>query len=281
VTTPGAPDYTAHSPVTDPGPGRAALVGLAEDAAGLRALVPGLVIHAAMGPLYGADLRGREPEARLRTFAAMLERLLALDARPLSDARPPERRLVGNCRASTVTACSLLREAGFAARARCGFSGYFTSPIRGDHWVVECWDDAEARWRLVDAELDDPLMADNGIEFDPMDVPRDRFVQAGEAWLACRSGEDDPASFGLDPQTTGLDYVRGQLVRDLAALARLEVGPWDTWGLGAPDLQPVLAELEVLDAAARASAAGDGSEAMTLLLSTSELLPPGEYLRDA
>ena len=78
---------------------------------------------------------------------------LELGPETLERPRPPERRLVGNCRASTVLACGLLREAGVPARARCGFSAYFTSPILGNHWVVEYWSAERPGWRLMDAEL--------------------------------------------------------------------------------------------------------------------------------
>jgi hypothetical protein len=127
-----ASGYLEHSAVTAPGPLRPLLAELPDDVEGIRAMVPGLVIHAAMGDLYGADLGGRAAEARLRTLPAMLARIIALDPRPLTEPRPPALRLVGNCRASTVLVCGLLREASVPARARCGFSGYFASswPVR-------------------------------------------------------------------------------------------------------------------------------------------------------
>jgi hypothetical protein len=236
--------YAEHSPITDPGRHRALVAGLASDAGGLRSLVPGLVIHADMGELYGADLSARVGEARLRTMAGMLDRLVELNPAPLTEAREPAERLVGNCRQSTVLYCGLLREAGIPARARAGFSAYFTSPIRGDHWVVERWDSA-GRWVLADAELDELLMADNGIDFDPDDLPRERFVLAGQAWLACRSGAEEPAGYGLNPQVTGMVYIGGQVLRDLAALNRVEVGPWDEWGMDVDE--------ELLDEVARAT----------------------------
>jgi hypothetical protein len=57
---------------------------------------------------------------------------------------------------------------------------------------------------------------------DPLDVPRDRFLVAGEAWQACRNNEADPETFlvdpGLDiPQTRGWPYLSHNLVHDLAA----------------------------------------------------------------
>ena len=261
--------YAEHSPITDPGRRhRALLAGLTRSAGGLRELVPGLIIHADMGELYGADLSSRSDEARLRTMGGMLDRLIELDPAPLTRAREPALRLVGNCRQSSVLYCGLLREAGTPARARAGFSAYFTSPIRGDHWVVERWDSA-GRWVLADAELDEPLMADNGIDFDPDDLPRDRFVLAGQAWIACRSGAEEPAAYGLNPRVTGLGYIRGQLMRDLAALNRVEVGPWDNWG------EDVDADL--LDEVARATVDAKPDAAARLWEAHPLLRPPPAF----
>jgi len=275
--------YARQSAVTDPGDCRSALQGLpSAEPAALRELVPGLVIHAGMGELYGVNLSGRIGEARLRTLRGMLIRLLELSSEPLGTPRPPARRLVGNCRASTVLACGLLRAAGLPARARCGFSAYFTSPILGDHWVVEYRISEQPKWQLMDAELDDVLMADNGIAFDPNDVPRARFVLAGEAWLGIRRGTHDPARFGLDPSVTGAAYVRGQLMRDVAALNMAEVGPWDVWGLGEPDRALGAADLDLLDEVAHATvSASAGDDAVTRLwVEHPHLRPPEAFLRD-
>jgi len=275
--------YARQSAVTDPGERRPALQGLpSAEPSRLRELVTGLVIHAGMGDLYGVNLSGRVGEARLRTLRGMLDRLLELGPETLERPRPPERRLVGHCRASTVLACGLLREAGVPARARCGFSAYFTSPILGNHWVVEYWSAERPGWRLMDAELDELLMADNDILFDPNEVPRDRFLLAGEAWLGIRRGTHDAARFGLDPSVTGAGYVRGQLIRDIAALNMEEVGPWDVWGLGETEHALGAADLELLDEVARATvSASTGDDASARLwMAHPELRPPAAFLRD-
>lgn len=61
--------------------------------------------------------------------------------------------------------------------------------------------------------------------FDILDVPRDRFLCAGEAWFSCRSGAD-PAKFGIDHTgVRGLWFVAGDLIRDVAALNKAEMLP--------------------------------------------------------
>ena len=88
-----------------------------------------------------------------------------------------------------------------------------------------------------------------------------------------RSGQRVSRQLRPRPDTTGLDYIRGQLLRDIAALNRVEVGPWDVW---APDTGD-----RVLDEAAPASAdAGDGTHAAALWVADPELAPPAEYRRD-
>ena len=87
------------------------------------------------------------------------------------------------------------------------------------------------RWVLADAQLDDTQRRLFGIDFDSLDVPRDQFVVAGQAWTRYRSGEADPASFGLSAVKEGGDWwIAANIVRDVAALNNMEMLPWDCWG---------------------------------------------------
>ena len=62
----------------------------------LARVVQGLVLHEHSAPHYGVALSAaRRRESHIRPVAQMLDRLLAHDDRPLSVARPIERRLVG------------------------------------------------------------------------------------------------------------------------------------------------------------------------------------------
>src|SRR5438445_150569 len=72
------------------------------------------------------------------------------------------------------------------------------------------------------------------VEFDTTDLPTGRFLPAGRAWRMCRDGEADPEKFGILGMS-GRWFVRGNVVRDLLALNKLEVSPWDTWRLAARD----------------------------------------------
>jgi len=252
--------YTHHGPITDPGE----CAGLPTDVPGLCRLVQGLMVHYCFLNYYGLQLTDeRRPELQLRHVHKLLARIVELDDRPLTVARPPEKRLVICCRDYATMLCAMLRHQGQVARARCGFATYFHDPdlrpgFHVDHWVCEVWRAAEGRWVLVDAEVDENERAYYRVEIDTLDVPRDRFLVAGRAWQMCRAGEADPDTFGIF-DVHGLHYVQSQLVRDLAAMNKMELLCWDCWGLGdaSPDRPPSAEELALLDRVAVLSQAGN------------------------
>ncbi|WP_399894900.1 transglutaminase-like domain-containing protein [Streptomyces sp. BBFR51] len=142
------------------------------------------------------------------------------------------------CRDFALLYCSFLRHAGIPARLRSGFADYFgPDGFHGDHVVTEYWDPARG-WLLADPQLADPVVCERWkVDFDPMDVPRDRFIVAGKAWRAIRAGDADPRTFGLHPPQEGPMFgewfVAHDVRIDLAALNKVETLLWDTWGAGA------------------------------------------------
>jgi hypothetical protein len=58
------------------------------------------------------------------------------------------------------------------------------------------------------------------------------FLTAGEAWTLVRSGQEDPAVFGVfGTENWGPGEIRGNAMRDLASLLhKIEMLPWDVWG---------------------------------------------------
>jgi hypothetical protein len=219
-------------------------------------VVQGLTVHVFWAERYGLKLSPeREAEVQLRTMPNRLVRTLELDPAPLNQARPLERRLVGNCRDFTLLLVSILRHQGIPARARCGFGAYFLPGHYEDHWVAETWDSGQGRWILVDAQLDSFQCDVLKISFNPLDVPRDQFIVGGKAWQMCRSGQADPEAFGIFDMR-GLGFVRGDLVRDVAALNKVELLPWDCWGIIEKESLDDSADLEMLDRLA-ALTAGD------------------------
>lgn len=233
-------------------------------------VVQGLVVHPFLAHLYGLMPAAlRHDELEIRAASEMVNRMVALDSRPISEPRSPELRLVGNCRHFTVLLCAFLRAQGVPARARCGFGAYFDPSRFEDHWACEVWDEARESWRLVDAQIDARQREAFRIPFDPLDVPRTQFLVAGDAWQRCRSGRADPQRFGI-LDLRGLWFVRGNLVRDLAALAKRELLPWDGWGIMAKRDEGDTAEMALLDRVAELTQASDQRHDEVLQLQNSE-----------
>ena len=55
-------------------------------------------------------------------------------------------------------------------------------------------------------------------------------LPAGQAWQMCRTGKADPEKFGIF-NMHGFWFIRGNLIRDLLSLNKIELLPWDTWSL--------------------------------------------------
>ena len=97
--------------------------------------------------------------------------------------------------------------------------------------MCEYWNSEQERWILVDAQIDAGQRAYFPIDFDVTDVPRDRFLVVGDAWLRYRAGDADPNRFGLSVvKEFGAWWIAGNLMRDIAALRNIELLPWDVWG---------------------------------------------------
>ena len=230
MTTPQS-FYAQTARMSDPHEHREKLKDLPDGIPELCAAIHGILIHRGWAPAYGWKLPDeRMQDAQARSVRATLERIFALDPRPLHEAREPEKRFAGTCRDFALMLCAMLRVREVPARARCGFGRYFQAGKFEDHWVCEHWDAAAEQWVLTDSQIDDLQRKALKLGFDPLDVPRDQFVVAGEAWELCRSGREDPMKFGIFDMH-GLWFIRGNLQRDFAALNRAEMLPWDDFGM--------------------------------------------------
>jgi len=219
--------YTAYGIMTDPGEHVSLYQDLPSEIPKLCKVVQGVMIHVFHAHRHGVRLSDeRRKEVQIRRVEDMLARIKELDERPVIFERDADRRVVGNCRDFSLLLCSLLRHEGIPARARCGFSRYFTRGRYEDHWICEFWNAEEDRWVQVDAQLDDLQREAFAIEFDPYDVPRNEFLPAGEVWRLCRTEKLNPDLCGI-MDLKGLWFVRGNVVRDFMALNNLELLPWD------------------------------------------------------
>jgi hypothetical protein len=201
---------------------------LPSDPTGIVAVVRGLILHPFMEALYQIKMPPEHrDDVQIRGAEAMIERMLVDDGRPLVERRELTDHFFGNCRHFSTLTVALLRRAGVPSRARCGFGGYF-DPIRWvDHWVVEHWDGD--RWVMLDAQIDDTQRRAFAIDFDPADLSPGRFLTGGDAWQRCQAGTEDGDHFGI-MDMWGQWFIPGNVLRDLAALNKVEMLPWDAWG---------------------------------------------------
>jgi hypothetical protein len=229
VTQPDAA-FRSLDPMTSPGAHADQFDNAPHHIAGVAAMVQGLILHEHWAERYGQKLAPeRRAEVHIRPVEGMLDALLAHDPSPIAEARSADKRIVGNCRDFTLMSVAMLRSSDVPARARCGFGAYFNPGTFEDHWVVEYWHARRSRWELADAQLDAIQQEALKIDFKPLDVPRDRFIVAGQAWADCRAGKADPSKFGIFDMR-GLWFIAGDLIRDAAALNNHVMLPWDVWG---------------------------------------------------
>jgi len=203
----------------------------------------------------------RFQENQLRPAASLIARLLALDPSPLITARAPERRVIGTCRHFAVLACALLRHHEIPSRVRCGFATYFQPAHALDHWIVEHREPA-GRWTRLDPEV----LGQDVVEH-AEDLPPGAFITGAEAWQAYRRGDIDASTFGVyGTENFGPAEIRGNLVKDLAALNKIEMLPWDEWGRMTDAYNGATGQDydELLDEVANACAADDDDHIVAL-----------------
>jgi hypothetical protein len=217
-------------------------------------VVQGLLVYDVVAkPFYGVELTAEQGDAiHERDSARLLALARSVDARPLNEARPPGNRVGARCHAFSRLTVAFLRAAGVPARARCGFGTYFRSGWFEDHWVAEYWNLADARWQMVDAQLDATWREMIGFTGHAFAITASEFVTAGHAWKAWRCAELDAGRCGLSAiDEHGAHWIAGNLRLDLASLNKVEMLPWDVWGAKwEPGEQPTDEQLDLFDSVA-------------------------------
>lgn len=253
--------YSTYGLMTDPGEHSHLFDALPDDISKLCDLVQKNLMHVFWAERYGRVLSENEKyTVNVRPVSQKLAIMQQNNLRDLVAGRDLDQRQIGNCRDFAVLLTSLFRHKGIPARARCGFGTYFLPEHYEDHWVCEYWNEDQQRWILVDAQLDQFQCNELNISFDPLDVPREHFVVAGQAWHKCRLGAADPTHFGIS-NMHGWWFIWGNVVRELLALNKIEILPWDylpgcmTHELSDP--VPSGAELAFHDGIASLTVAGD------------------------
>lgn len=267
-------DYATAGPLTAIGAARTpALHDLPAEPVDICRVVHDLVIQPADARALGLPEQ-RFAENQLRPVDGIIGALLALDPAPLTAGRTPDRRVIGTCRHFAVLSCALLRHRGIPARARCGFATYFHAGQGVDHWITEYRHGD--RWVRIDSEI---------LGYSPVPRPEDlaggEFLTGGEAWTAFRAGRVDAAQFGVQgTENWGPGEIRGNAIRDLAALNKVELLPWDEWGRMAASYQGRTGpDYDALIDTIATVCAADDEGAIAGLYDSADLAAPAELVR--
>ena len=216
--------YATHSPFSDPGQNAHLFDALPQDIPGICKAIRGLVVHyVASGIEFAPE---RKAEIDTRWTERILQAIHTRDARPLSEARAPEERFVGCCRDFALLLVSVLRTRGVPARVRIGFASYFSPDFFHDHVLTEYWHRGEARWVMVDPELEETY------PFNTYDLPPGQFLTSSKVWQRYRAGKLGAEKYGvaLHLPFKGDWFIRNYVLQELAALNKHELLLWDSWG---------------------------------------------------
>ena len=239
-------------------PEAVAPASLPDDLDAMRRTVQGVLVHRDWAPAYGVEGDAiRIAEQNLRSTEEVLARLFEISPDPITTRRQPIDRVLCICRHFTLLHTALLRAKGVPARVRCGFSNYFDPSKWYDHWITERWNGE--RWVRDDPQIDELQAKVVELDFDPYDQPAGKFLTGAEAWVAARAGDVDPDLFGIFDMW-GMGFIGGNVVLDFACLNKVELLPWDVWGISlqwGPDTPLSDDVVAVLDDVAKLDIADD------------------------
>jgi len=269
-------DYSRPSLLTSLEPAQVDLGdGLGVDAVSICRAAQALVVEPDDATAAGVPEQ-RLAERNIRSARALIDVLTALDPRPLHHPRQTQSRVVGTCRHFALLSCALLRLRGIPARARCGFATYFIKGKSVDHWITEYRRESDTRWVRIDTEV-----LGTALVPDATDLAVGEFLTGGEAWERYRAGSIDPDSFGV----AGVDYawgigeIRGNAIRDLAALCKVEMLPWDEWGrMDASYKGRTGADYDVLIDKVAAACASDDPTVIAAAYASEDLMVPNHMI---
>lgn len=244
--------YATPGALTQPGEYASLFDALPKEIPALCKALQGLLVNIMHVRCLGIVLPDeRLREIQIRRVEEKIRRILELDPHPLTEARPVEKRLIGNCRDNTLMLVAALRHKGVPARARTGGGTYFQPGKLIDHCMCEYWDVDRQAWVMVeplrcprDEENTVLFQRDADQSFNPCDVPPAKYLTAPKAWLLYRAKGADPENFMIF-SLHGMNLVKDCLIRDLADLNKMELLKWDYWGL----MEKPLAELTPEDLA--------------------------------
>lgn len=281
--------YTSQSTYSDPGKwAPQQYENLPDSVEELVGVVQNIIIHQFWihdSQNYGITPKmliesGRRPneEINLLTVEQILDKYFELNDAGLDIARSASDHVVGNCRDFTLMLVSFLRHKGIPARSRSGVAKYFTPNRYEDHFLCEYYDEIEARWTRVDAQLDQLMIKKCGISFNTLDVPHDAFFDAAES-MDQVDVDGPPERYGIDAYT-GERYLNYKLFSDYAHLNKMEILPWEGWGIGFRAASENLenGDLETLKNVKRAIKCNDIKAISKSFEANKDFMQPSDYI---
>jgi hypothetical protein len=221
--------YASQSVITDPGEYKYLYETLPDDIPSLCRIIQGLLLHRWWTVQYGVNItKQQEEEIKIRKNTRQFKRVLELDNSPLTNPRPPDKRLVGTCRDYAAFLTSFLRYKGVPARMRVGFATYLMPGQYIDHYLCQYWNGEQNRWLIVDAQIDDLMRRSMNITFDTCNVPEGLFLPGGKAWQLFREGTINPDLFGIF-EIRGSWFIGCDMIFDTMSLNKIESHPFDIW----------------------------------------------------
>ena len=156
------------------------------------------------------------------TAIAMIAELLRRESN-FTVERKIENKIHVCCRETSILLIAILKAKNIPARARCGFT-HAVSEIdgAGDHWIVEYYNETCKRWVLVDPTMcyDQETLDYFEIDYSLINIPRNKFIFAADAYLGLRKGKyktEDIYSFP-DPKRFGIKAAINELFYDFHSL---------------------------------------------------------------
>lgn len=152
----------------------------------------------------------------LMTASSMVAELLRLeDGFTLN--RKVENKIIVTCRYTAVLMASILKSKGMPARARAGFAPYFADKSY-DHWINQYWSLRWNKWITID--VDGSL---HNLDFNPYDIPENKFDFAANTWLGLRKNNFDPEKFIFAGGEIGLKASIRAIFYDFHSLMNNEI----------------------------------------------------------
>ncbi|MFA4881039.1 MAG: transglutaminase domain-containing protein [Candidatus Doudnabacteria bacterium] len=157
----------------------------------------------------------------LPTASAMIAELYRRDSKGFTSNRSAENKIVVTCRFVSILMAAILKSKGIPARVRSGFFPELTE-LYGDrsvdHWINQYWNQKQKHWITIDVDCSLAKL-----DYDPYDVPYEKFDWSADSWLAVREGKIDGKHFWNAGGFEGLMVVAWELFYDFHSLMNNEI----------------------------------------------------------